>query len=797
MKRIKVFDTSKFKILYMLKPVVALIMVVLLTGGMAFQAKGQACITGKVENAANGKAVADATVTVASVSAITDVNGSFRLCKLPADSVTVSVSYVGFKTLLFKTRLKAGENQISALPIQPAMINMDEFVVTATRTDNRVLNTPVRVNLINQKMLNSIPMHSVDEALRYAPGINWNRPFGIFSSKGTVAMRGMSGLEQGRVLVLMDGVPVNKSDGGTVDWNMIDINSVEKIEITKGAGSAVYGGNAMGGTINVISKIPDSLGFMKASVEYGTYNTMGARLNAGGRFKLKNPQNSWYWIANLSGKQSDGYITQSEADQKANPYITKSNMKEAGMNVKTGYTIKGNQTIEVMANYYNDRRGTGEKEYQPEGNTTDHDSYSFIINYRGSIGKVKIKSSVYNFTEKYKKVNEYIKDDYTWYNVLSTRNDHGWFTTATLPAGHHQMLTTGFDYRNGSVDAYDKYYTSTDIVYNKGKMDTYALFAQDEVTAIDEKFRIIAGLRFDMASFHDGSFYIEAPSVETAFMRGYEVPNMPTKNWNAVSPRISMQYKLNERNSRVYVMYSRGFRPSVLDDLCRSGRIKGGFKIANPAVKPEYLSNYETGIDLKPFDKLTIATSLYYSRGKDFQYYVSNGQTIDMGFGDKPIFVRANISDVEIYGVEAECQYEITASLSVFANYAYTHSTILAYHKIAGNDTINLAGKYFTDIPKHIFTAGVNWNNRFVNTSIFVRYNGARYINDQNVKDDIFLSDQYPAYTTVDVRLWREINKHFKVSLDIQDLMDTKYYDSKYAVCPGRFITAGLAYGFR
>ena len=760
------------------------------------EVSAQSCISGRIISAVSGNPVSNVNILISGTKGTsTDENGQFKLCGLKTDSVTVSVSHLGFEPVKVKVGLKPDDNDLPVFTLIPAVITMDEFVITATRTDNLILNTPVRVNLISAKMLNSVPMQNIDEVLKYAPGINYSRPFGIFSTKGIVTMRGMSGKEQGRVLVLVDGVPINKSDGGTVDWNMIDVNSVQKVEITKGAGSAVYGGNAMGGIINILTKVPDSKLFLNASLEYGTFNTMGGRINTGGKINIKNQLNSWYWLANLSLKKSDGYITQSEADVQSNPYIVKSNMKEAGVNFKTGYSIAGKHTFEVMANYYNDKRGTGEKVYQPEGNTTDHDSYSMVLNYRGSFGKVKVNSSLYNLNENYKKVNEYLKDDYTWYDVLSTRRDYGWSTSATAPIGNKQLVTGGFDYKNGSVDAYDKYFTSTDIVYNAGKMSTYALFAQDEINLLKDKIRIIAGLRFDMARFYDGSFRIESPSMETEFMNQYVVPDMPTQNWSAVSPRLSAQYKWNE-NTRLYAMYSRGFRPSVLDDLCRSGRIKGGFKLANPAVKPEYLNNYETGIDLKPTVKTTFSGSVYYSRGTDFQYYVSNGETIDMGFGERPIFVRANISDVEMYGAEVEARFTILPSLTVFANYAYTHSIILDYHKIAGNDTIDLAGKFLTDVPEHLFTIGANWDNRIVNTSFLVHYTGSMYINDQNTVDEILLSDKYPAFTTIDLKLWKAFNKHYKISLNVQNLTDVKYYDSKYAVCPGRFITAEFAVNF-
>jgi len=755
----------------------------------AFLVTGQNCITGKIINAGTGHSIPGANIKISeSIGGVSDKIGEFRICGLPADSIVLSVSFVGFESIQRKFDLKSLKNQTAVISLIPVAILMDELVVTATRTENAILNVPARVNMVSLKMLQSSPSQSIDEVLKFVPGINYSRPFGIFSTKATISMRGMSGKEQSRALVLLDGVPLNKSDGGTVDWNMVDMNSVQKIEITKGAGSALYGGNAMGGIINIITSQPTQKFAAKASLEYGTFNTMGGKLNLGGKLKQINPGNSFYWLASTFYKQSDGYITQPESEVRANPYIVKSNMKEVGGIVKTGYSIGDKHSIEATIKYYNDHRGTGEKVHQPDGNVTDHDTYGMTLNYKGSVEKLKLNSSLYFLTEDYKKVNEYMKDDYTWYNVLSVRSDYGWITTLTGSAGKHHVITGGFDFKNGGVDAYDKYYTSTDIVYNQGKMNTYALFSQDEIALLDDKIRIVAGLRFDMATYYDGSFRIENPSLETEFMKAYLAPAMPVQHWKALSPRLSVQYKWNN-SGRIYAVYSRGFRASTLDDLCRSGRIKGGFKIANPSIKPEFLSNYEAGIDFSPTGKIHLSGSLYYSRGKDFQYYVSNGQTIDMGFGDRPIFIRDNISDVQIYGAEAEVKYDVLPSLSFFANYAYTHVTILHYSRIAENDTIDLTGKFLTDIPEHIFSAGANFTQRFVNASLFIRYTSPMWINDQNSIDEVVLTDRYAAFSTIDLRLWKQFKSRYRLTLNIQNILDVKYYDSKDAVCPGRFIT--------
>jgi outer membrane receptor protein involved in Fe transport len=121
------------------------------------------------------------------------------------------------------------------------------------------------------------------------------------------------------------------------------------------------------------------------------------------------------------------------------------------------------------------------------------------------------------------------------------------------------------------------------------------------------------------------------------------------------------------------------------------------------------------------------------------------------------------------------------------ANYAHSHSEISKYEPVNPEDQPDLTGNYLIDVPADMVSASATYSNRIVNASLAVKYNGKRWVNDQNVYDDIVLDDQYPAYTTVDAKLWRDF-RHFYLSLSVQNIFDVKYYDSKGAVCPGRFI---------
>lgn len=759
----------------------------------AFNMFSQVTIKGTLLDADTGKAISFANITLnQEKGTVSDENGRFIFENLQPGNYLVQITFVGYKTLIQKVSLKDKEIIVLQLNLKPFNYTAEEVVITATKTENYIQDIPTRINLITPRQIEALPALSADELLSAVPGINLNRSFGIFSHTTAVTMRGLNGQEQGRVLVMLDGIPTNKSDGGSVNWNMFNSDQIERIEVVKGPGSSLYGGNAMGGAINIISKKPTQLIEGKVSANYGTYNTMHGQMNLSGRL---NPESKkgFYWSLNSFYRQSDGYMTASEADQLANPYLVKSDLKEWAAAAKLGYDLNPNSSFELDLLYYDDDRATGEQVFQPEGNNREHDTYHVRAKYFGEYNKLKWNVNLFYLNEDYKRISEYYKDDYTFYKVLSERKDLGFLSSFSY-ALEKQTITAGIDLKQGSVDAKDVYYTSTDIVYNRGKMNILGLFIQDEIKLLDNKLKIIAGLRFDYANFFDGGFEIENPTGETTFMLTYNDDNLGEDEWSAFSPKLSAQYDFT-KDFRIYASYAKGFRPAVLDDMCRSGRIKGGFKVADPGLQPEYLNNFEIGADARFFDKLRTSVSMFYSMGKDFMYYVNTGDSLDLGFGLRPIIKASNISEVEIYGIELEANYVLFENIILNANYAYSHSQIQEFTPLNVNDPVDLTGKYLSDVPAHNGSFSVNWRNKIVNTGITARYKGERWINDVNQVDEIILDDKYPAYTTIDLKFSKSIKMIF-TSLGIQNIFDTKFYDSKGAVCPGRFITFELGIKF-
>lgn len=814
-----------------------LILASLLLLGSAAGVSAQGTVTGRVSGSQDGRPLQNVAVILDETRGATTGNaGSFIFEKVSAGSHTLEARMLGYKSGTGRVEVTDGGTVEIIFVLEEEFIDAGEVVVTANRGTSRIADVPARVTLISSAAIASRPVATVDEMLSTVPGLNVSRSFGIFSHKSSVTMRGLSGNEQARVLVMIDGVPVNKSDGGSVNWNLLDPAMVERIEVVKGPASSMYGSNAMGGAINIITRRPAGALSGRVTAGYGTFNTFSGRISFGQNLAARRTpvtgeilaagqnltqgknltpgQNfatgrnlshgdslspdrgkGFYYLVNGFYRQSDGYITQSEFDRAANPYIVASDMQEYSASLKAGYNIGKGEFIESDFIAYNDRRGTGELLYQPHGNTTDHDTYQFRTRYSVERDRLSADVSLFWLKEDYKKVNEYMKDDYTWYNVLSERVDAGILSSVRWKAGSRHSLSAGTDLKAGSVDAADVYYSSADIVYNRGRMISAGLYLQEAFTLLPDRLTITAGIRYDLSMFRDGAFFIETPSAETVFMRNIEDRDMDEVTWGAMSPKLALNYTPSP-GVRFYASAGRGFRPSVLDDLCRSGRIRGGFKLANPDAGPEYLTNLEAGGDITLAGRLRASFSAYYSTGKDFLYYVNTGDSIDMGYGLRPILVRTNIPLVEITGAEAELSYPLNSSVFLGAAYGYSYSVISDYRPLDAGDPIDLTGNHLTDVPSSTLSLTARWNNRFVNAGLVARYQGAMWANDQNIFDEVIGSDRYPAYLTIDMRLSREFIDKISVDLGVQNILDTKFYDSKGAVCPGRFITLELGYIF-
>ncbi|MEX2116300.1 MAG: TonB-dependent receptor [Bacteroidota bacterium] len=188
------------------------------------------------------------------LGAATDRNGSFRISRLSGDRYAVVVSMMGYKSFVL-------ENIEPTLPdatpmeilMQSVPIETEQIIVTASRRAQDAREVPVSIAVITATTLAARNIITMDDALRYVPGVNM--------LQDQVNIRGSSGYSRGvgsRVLLLLDGLPFLTGDTGEINWETLPVGEVERVEIVKGAGSALYGSSALGGVINVLTRpLPD------------------------------------------------------------------------------------------------------------------------------------------------------------------------------------------------------------------------------------------------------------------------------------------------------------------------------------------------------------------------------------------------------------------------------------------------------------------------------------------------------------------------------------------------------------
>jgi iron complex outermembrane receptor protein len=756
-------------------------------------------ISGIVYDESTRKPLADANVYLIQIKTgtTTGFDGRFTMSNLPEGNYTLSVSFLGYKKNELKVTIRKDINQNLTIYLKVQLYTKGEVVINATR-DNEERETPLWIDIIPVKKIEQAPVMTIAGLLDYVPGINMSNTFGIYSGRAIVTMRGLPANDQSRTLVLLDGAPLNKADEGSVNWNMINKNNIESIKVIKGPGIAQYGSGAMGGVIEITSKKPQKKFAGQAIVGYGTYNTIDANMDLSGSIKDSSSVNGLYWNLSGFGRLSDGYITEpDEYYDEEDTILVPTFLREINASAKVGYDFKNLNNIELKFGYFDDKRGNGVKVFEAYGAFSEHDTFNWLARYSGIGKNFKWNTNIYYSGENYNRIYEYMNEgEYMLYEADSWRNDMGGKFDLTFTGLPKHSIMTGADYKLGTVDGTDTYYTSTDIISNAGKMQTGAIFLQDEIFFFDRNLQINIGFRYDFAKYFDGLFIIAYPSYSIEFISRFEDKAMPVKNWDAFCPRFSAQYKYSE-SDRIYLSVARGFRAPILDDMTRTGKKKGTFKIANPGLKPELITTCELGADVEIFRDIAFRGSLYYSIGKDFMYYSSTGDSVNMGYKIVPVLTKKNISKVEIYGLETELKYEFNKNLAAFANYAYTHAVV---KENVVNDTqvdYDLSGKYLTDVPNHKVTAGITWNNRILNTTLLYKFIGEQWINDQNIVDQEYLfTDKYPACSIYSIRIEKQILKNLKAATSIENLFDKIYTDSNAQQCPGRFIMVMVNFTF-
>jgi len=745
----------------------------------------QGNIHGYILNASTGEPVPQVSIQVegTSLGSITSEEGFYEFKEIVPGDYTLIFSHLSYQKQVQYIRVAEGVQTLD-INLKPGIYDFNPVIVSATLTRRRQEEIPSRLERIDQAQIQDITYANSDDLLRPVSNVHVNRSWGIFSKNTSVTMRGLN--SSSRTLILLNGVPLNKAGGGAINWHIVQPDVIDNIEVYKGPNSSLYGNNAMGGVISISTKRPEKpiQGTVKAMIS--SYQTYGGMLNLGGRYKIKD--RSLYWNVNLFGRQGDGYIL--EPEESRGEYDVEAYLKEFNSQALIGYQINKNHTIELQYFLSNAKHGNGTRVYEEDGGFDKYLTNILQATYKGMVDRYHINANIYFHTEDYLQQSESLSSSSNKYKLSelnSEKLDFGSTVNVSRDIFASQTLTFGMEFKQGDVQTSTVYHTSTDKIDYTGKLSTYALFIQDELSFSKGKGNLIAGLRFDHDRFWDGGIRITDPTSNTGFIQDQEV-DYANSSWNKLSPKLALKYQVLKSTS-FYGSIGTGFMPPMLDDMCKSGKIRKGFKIANPGLRPETLINYELGSTVLLIDKIRIEPSVYLSQGKDFQYLIGTGDSIDTG-GDnlKPVFQRQNVSKIRVLGAELTFTYSILPNLIYVANYAYNHSTITEYD-VDPESNMDLSGNFLNEVPMHQFFTSLTLQHRWVNASLSYQYISEQWYDDANT---ILLE----PYSLVDLKLYRTFWKKLKLTLMVQNLLGEVYIDRKGLLSPGRFITGEIAFIF-
>ncbi len=209
-------------------------------------------ITGNIFDRKSGKPLYGVNILVKNtfIGTSTDVFGGFIIDNLAEGKYTLSISMIGYKKrTISNLEIFSGRSTDMDIDLEQDVLASPSIVVTATRKEQDVMESPLSVSVIGPRQIADKSAVNLAEVLIFQPGVN--------TVKGQLNIRGASGYTLGagsRSLLLIDGIPLLGSAAGNISWSVIPTSEIERVEIVKSGGSAMYGSSAMGGVLNIITR---------------------------------------------------------------------------------------------------------------------------------------------------------------------------------------------------------------------------------------------------------------------------------------------------------------------------------------------------------------------------------------------------------------------------------------------------------------------------------------------------------------------------------------------------------------
>ncbi|MCE9964465.1 TonB-dependent receptor domain-containing protein [Lelliottia amnigena] len=640
---------------------------------------------------------------------------------------------------------------------ETAPLNEDQIVVTATGFSQERREAPATISVVNEKELNTRSNQNVTEALREMPGVLVGNGHGSLAT-GDVQMRGM---DSTYTSYMVNGIKQATRESrpyghhiGTEAAFMPPIAAIERIEVIRGPMSSLYGSDSIGGVVNVITKkaynletwtgVLENNYFLQEKSEYGNTNQTNAFL-MGPIIPGK-----------LGVSVAADYLDRRDDDSQSDERFVK---HEAGnLDATIAMSPTDTQLWDLNVTKGNQEKSHNNKQWY-WGFDRDAASLSQHAWYGDDLLEVK------NYISYEKAKTEYRVPGMSS-QFIEQRNFEA-NSANTFSLGDHK-LTLGANWTRNELDdtfgIEDKEAPGVTPV-SKITRNGWALFAEDAWMMVPD-FTLTTSARLD----HDSYF-------------GYHVTPKLYGNWTidenwALKGGVSAGYKkpdLRQNNEGFTSVYGRYPYSEI--------------SIGNDDLKPEQSVNTEMGVYWQQ-DALALDATLFYTKFKDkISDKTICTQTATQkcqynGYVAESVFQYFNVSDAEIYGIELNGDWQVTASLRANANYTYTHSE---------QKSGDYKGYALSDFPTSMANVSLTWN---VLNDLELWTKSSWRSNSP----DIGKSSSTEAYALVDLGARYHLNKNITLMTGINNLFDANpIYTTTYnqsALLEGRRYNLGARYEF-
>lgn len=227
----------------------------------------QNTVSGKVIDSKTGEALSFANVRYNSYNTIADVNGNFKF-DVKDNSINLEISYIGYITYVMNLLSINNINYLGEIKLETDSRTISEITITSGKYIRAIENVTVSMESLKPDFLEKNNTVRFDNILEKIPGVSY--------VDGQANIRGGSGFTYGagsRVLILYDNIPALQFDSAFPNWSNIPVELIAKVEVMKGAGSALYGSSAMNGVINILSRYARKEPYFRMKTFYTFYDS--------------------------------------------------------------------------------------------------------------------------------------------------------------------------------------------------------------------------------------------------------------------------------------------------------------------------------------------------------------------------------------------------------------------------------------------------------------------------------------------------------------------------------------------